>query len=98
MNFRTILLALTMLLAASHATAADDYKTSAEYLALRDSMHHAFNNGDSARFFPALRNLEEYLLKQDDLHAYYTQRCNEIVFLMNRQRIFEAYKRAQQLS
>ena len=98
MNFRTILLALTMLLAASHATAADDYKTSAEYLALRDSMHHAFNNGDSARFFPALKNLEEYLLKQDDLHAYYTQRCNEIVFLMNRQRIFEAYKRAQQLS
>ncbi len=98
MNFRTILLALTMLLTASHATAADDYKTSAEYLALRDSMHRAFNNGDSARFFPALKNLEEYLLQQDDLHAYYTQRCNEIVFLMNRQHIFEAYKLAQQLS
>ena len=98
MNVRTILLAMTMLLTASHAPAADDYKTSAEYLALRDTMHHAFNNGDSAAFFPALRKLEDYLLKQDDMHAYYTQRCNEIVFLMNRQRIFEAYKKAQQLS
>ena len=98
MNVRTILLAMTMLLTASHAPAADDYKTSAEYLALRDTMHHAFNNGDSAAFFPALRKLEDYLLKQDDMHAYYTQRCNEIVFLMNRQRIFEAYKLAQQLS
>lgn len=98
MNVRTILLAMTMLLTASHAPAAEDYKTSAEYLALRDTMHHAFNNGDSAAFFPALRKLEDYLLKQDDMHAYYTQRCNEIVFLMNRQRIFEAYKKAQQLS
>ena len=98
MNYRTILLALTMLLTESHASAADDYKQSAEYLALRDSMHYAFNSGDSANFFPALKNLQDYLLNQGDLHAYYTQRCNEIIFNMNRQRIFEAYKLAQQLS
>ena len=98
MNVRTILLAMTMLLSTSHVFAADDYKTSAEYLALRDTMRHAFNSGDSAAFFPALKKLEDYLLLQDDMHAYYTQRCNEIMFLMNRQHIFEAYKLAQQLS
>lgn len=78
--------------------ADNDYKTSPEYQALQDSMRHAFNASDSARFFPALSRLEDYLLKQNDLHAYYTQRCNEIVFQMNRQRIFEAYKLARQLS
>ena len=74
------------------------YKSSKEYLALRDSMHNAFNNGDSARFFVAVAKLQDYLLQQNDLHAYYTQRCNEIVFLLNRERVFEAYKLAQQLS
>ena len=78
--------------------ADNDYKTSPEYQALQDSMRHAFNDADSARFFPALSRLEDYLLKQNDLHAYYTQRCNEIVFQMNRQRIFEAFKLSRQLS
>lgn len=76
----------------------DDYKQSSEYLALRDSVHHSFNASDSARFFIAVKNLENYLLKQEDLHEYYTQRCNEIVFQLNRQRVFEAYKLATQLS
>ena len=31
------------------------YQKSAEFIALRDSMHHAFNDGDSARFFPAVK-------------------------------------------
>ena len=35
---------------------------------------------------------------KDDLHGYYTQRCNEIVFQMNQQRIYEAYKLARELS
>ena len=65
---------------------------------MRDSMHHAFNDGDSARFFPAIQNLLTYLEKQNDLHAYYTQRCNVIVFLMNQQKIYEAYKLARELS
>lgn len=78
--------------------ASDDYKESPEYIALRDSMRHAFNDADSARFFPALSRLEDYLLRQNDDHAYYTQRCNEIIFQMNRQRILEAYKLARQLS
>ena len=95
---RIILLALTMLVTIGQAKAADDYKQSAEYLALRDSMHHAFNDADSARFFPALKNLEDYLLKQGDLHAYYTQRCNEIVFQINRQNIYEAYILGRNLS
>ena len=93
-----IILILAILLGTSSVRADDSYKTSKEYLTLRDSMRNAFNSGDSARFFPALKNLQDYLLNQDDLHAYYTQRCNEIVFLMNQQRIFEAYKRAQALT
>ena len=88
------MLALTLTISVTPVL-ADDYKTSPEFLTLRDSVHHAFNNGDSIRFFKAVKELEDYLLKQDDLHAYYNQRCNEIVFLMNRQKIFEAYKQAQ---
>ena len=76
----------------------DDYKQSSEYIALRDSVHHSFNASDSARFFVAVKSLENYLLKQEDLHEYYTQRCNEIVFQLNRQKVFEAYKLATQLS
>ena len=98
MRIRTILLTCLLLCLGLSGYAKDDYKQDAEYLALRDSMHHAFNDSDSARFFPALKELENYLLKQGDLHAYYTQRCNEIVFLMNQQRIFEAYKLARELS
>lgn len=95
---RIILLALTMLVTIGQAKAADDYKQSPEYLALRDSVHHAFNDADSARFFPAVKNLQDYLLKQGDLHAYYTQRCNEIVFQINRQNIYEAYILGRNLS
>ena len=96
---KRIILAV-MLLTGLQLTYADnaDYKQSPEYLELRDSMRVAFNDGDSARFFPALTRLQDYLLQQGDLHAYYTQRCNEVVFLMNRQCIFEAYKQARQLS
>ena len=98
MDTKTILLALTMLFTIGQAKAADDYKQSSEYLTLRDSMHHAFNDADSARFFPAVTRLEDYLLQQGDLHAYYTQRCNEIVFQLNRQNIYEAYVLARNLS
>ena len=98
MGTKTILLALTMLFTIGQAKAADDYKQSPEYLALRDSMHHGFNSGDSARFFPAVKRLQDYLLQQGDLHAYYTQRCNEIVFQLNRQRAFEAYMLGKKLS
>ncbi len=98
MNTKTILLALTMLLTTSQAQAADDYKQSPEYLALRDSVHHAFNDGDSVHFFTAVKNLEDYLLKKNDLHAYYTQRCNEIVFNLNQQNIYEAYVLGRNLS
>ena len=96
---KRLLLLLTATLLVSFCKAAEsDYKTSKEFLSLRDSMHHAFNDGDSARFFPAIRNLLSYLEKQNDPHAYYTQRCNVIVFLMNQKRIFEAYKLARELS
>lgn len=101
MRLKYLLLILMMTAAATVVVNADNgenYKESEEYLTLRDSVHHAFNDGDSVRFFAAVGDLEAYLLKQDDLHAYYTQRCNEIVFQLNRQRIFEAYKLATQLS
>ena len=89
-----------MLFWTSPVLAADEptYKETPEYQFLRDSMHNAFNTGDSSHFFVAVKALEDYLLKQGDLHAYYTQRCNEIVFQLNRQRVFEAYKLATELS
>ncbi len=88
-----------LLFAVTPVQAADDaYKETKEYQSLRDSMHRAFNDADSTRFFRSVKALQDYLLQQEDLHAYYTQRCNEIVFQLNRERIFEAYKLATQLS
>ncbi len=87
-----------MLLNVNSIHAADNYKETPEYLSLRDSMHYAFNDGDSARFFRHVKNLQNFLLDKDDLHAYYTQRCNEIVFLLNQQNVVEAYKLATILS
>lgn len=87
-----------MLLSVINIHAADDYKETPEHLTLRDSMLHAFNDGDSARFFRHVKNLQNYLLEKNDLHAYYTQRCNEIVFLLNQQSVIEAYKLATTLS
>jgi signal transduction histidine kinase len=95
---RVLLLTLTLIVFLQTNTSAQDYKQSPEYLALRDSMHHAFNDGDSARFYPALKALQNYLLMQGDTHAYYTQRCNEIIFEMNRRKVFEAYMLGRQLS
>ena len=95
---RSLLLALTLTVCLQTAAGAGDYRQKPEYIALRDSMHHAFNDGDSVRFFPALKALQDYLLKQGDIHAYYTQRCNEIIFEMNRRKIFEAYMLGRVLS
>ena len=77
---------------------ARDYSKDETYLALRNEMHHAFNDGDSAKFYPAVKNLQNYLMSQGDLHGYYTQRCNEIVFELNQRHIFEAYKLARELT
>ena len=99
MKITKILLTIALLLTWTNTTqAVVDYKADAMYKTLRDSMTHAFNDGDSARFYTHLRNLQQYLLKHHDLHGYYTQRCNDIIFEMNRQKIFEAYTKAQQLS
>ena len=100
MKLRYLILTIAVLASSvsAHADNSSDYKQSKEYLTLRDSVHHTFNAGDSARFFKAVSALEDYLSRQGDVHAYYTQRCNEIVFELNRQRIFEAYKLATQLS
>ena len=61
-----LMIVAVMLLCITPMYADDSYKTSPEYLALRDSMHHAFNSGDSLRFYPALKNLQDYLLEQND--------------------------------
>ncbi len=98
-NSRRVVLVLTgLLLSVVPLWAASEYKTLPEYISLRNKMHHAFNEGDSARFFVSVHQLERYLLQQNDLHAYYTQRCNEIVFELNRQNIFEAYMLSVKLS
>ena len=98
MNKKRWILTLALTLVTTLTIGARDCKNDETYLMLRDTMRFAFNTGDSASFFESVRKLEDYLLSQDDLHNYYTQRCNEIVFLMNHQKIFEAYKAAQQLS
>ena len=99
LQMKRIILALSLTLIASFCFAqARDYSKDQTYQTLREAVHHAFNDGDSAKFFPALRNLQEYLLQQGDLHGYYTQRCNEIVFQMNQRHIFEAYMLARNLS
>ncbi len=95
---KKMLIAVMLTVGFIPAQASNDYKDLPIYQALRDSMRVAFNDADSARFFPALSRLEDFLLQQNDLHGYYTQRCNEIVFQMNRQRIIEAFKLARQLS
>jgi signal transduction histidine kinase len=95
---RVYLLLTLTLCCAIRIAAAVDYTTDKVYQALRDSMNHAFNDGDSARFFPAVKKLESYLQKQNDIHGYYTQRCNEMVFLLNQQKIFEAYMKGRELS
>ena len=98
MNIKTViitLLAIGLNTAIIHAR--DKNEDDPKYLELRDSLHRSFNNDDSLRFFVALNNIENYLLEKGDLHGYYTQRCNEIIFLMNRQEIFEAYKLARVL-
>jgi len=100
MNIKTfLLLAVSLLLATGSMEAKQvDYSNDTIYARLRLTMHNAFNTADSLHFFPAVKELENYLLSQGDLHGYYTQRCNEIVFQMNQQRIFEAYKLARELS
>lgn len=95
---RYLLLTLTLMVYLHLPAYAQDYKADPEYQELRDAMNRAFNEGDSVKFFTADKALLDYLLDKDDPHAYYTQRCNEIVFLMNRQKIYEAYKLARQLS
>ena len=98
MKITKTLLTITLLLTFGVCRANVDHKKDAKYIELRDSMSHAFNDGDSARFYHHVTNLQNYLLNKKDNHGYYTQRCNEIIFEMNRQRIFEAYVKAQQLS
>ena len=100
MKIRTFLLALSIWLLGSSTVFAQavDYSNDKTYQELYKAMHHAFNDGDSAKFFPAIEALQQYLFDRNDLHGYYTQRCNEIVFQMNQQHIYEAYKLARELS
>ena len=69
MNIGRILLAAALLLGTSASHANIDYKKDAKYIELRDSMSHAFNDGDSARFYTHLTNLQNYLLENNDLQA-----------------------------
>jgi len=100
MKIKTFLLTLSILLFSNNTVFAQavDYSNDKTYKELYNAMHRAFNDGDSTKFFPAIQALQQYLYDKDDLHGYYTQRCNEIVFEMNQQRIYEAYKLARELS
>ena len=94
----TIIILLALLGSVTIGAQTVDYQNDQTYIRLRKDMTRGFNEADSASFYPALQALQDYLLEKNDLHGYYTQRCNEIIFLMNRQKIFEAYKRAREMS
>ena len=100
MKIKTYLLALALLFlgCSSMMAQAVDYSNDKVYQTLYDAMHRTFNAGDTTKFFPAIKALQQYLLDKKDLHGYYTQRCNEIVFQMNQKKIYEAYKLARELS
>ena len=100
MKIKTYLLALALLFLGNSSMMAQvvDYTNDKTYQTLYEAMHRSFNSGDTIKFFPAIKALQQYLLNKNDLHGYYTQRCNEIVFKMNQQRIYEAYKLARELS
>ena len=100
MKIRTYLLALVLFLLGNFSAQAQvvDYSNDKTYQTLYDAMHRTFNAGDTIKFFPAIKALQKYLLDKKDLHGYYTQRCNEIVFQMNQKKIYEAYKLARELS
>ena len=98
MNMRYTLFVVLLLLGIGFGQAKVDYDHDSIYQVLRDSMSESFNNADEVRFNRDVKKLEDYLLQKDDMHGYYTQRCNEIVFMMNTQKIFEAYKAARKLS
>lgn len=98
MSFKSIVITLQAICLSVGIVHAQPQKNKdPKYVALRDTLVYYFNNDDSIHFYAALRDLENYLLAHDDLHGYYTQRCNEIIFLMNRQQIFEAYKLSRKL-
>ena len=98
MSFKSIVITLLAICLSVGIVHAQPQKNKdPKYVALRDTLVYYFNNDDSIHFYAALRDLENYLLAHDDLHGYYTQRCNEIIFLMNRQQIFEAYKLSRKL-
>lgn len=80
MSIKTILLASTLLFVTYSGQAQVNLKNDAKYQELRDSMSYAFNDNDSTRFFKHLKNLQNYLIEKNDMHGYYTQRCNEIIF------------------
>lgn len=42
------------------------YQETTEYKTLRDSLFRTFNEGDSVRFFRAVKQLQNYLLEQGD--------------------------------
>jgi len=98
MNKKYIFLVILYILGIGVCQSKVDYDNDPTYKVLRDSMHDSFNNADEARFNRDIKRLEDYLLQQNDMHGYYTQRCNEIVFMMNTQKIFEAYKASRQLT
>ena len=100
MKIKTYLLAFVLFFLGYSGVQAQvvDYTNDKTYQTLYDTMHRTFNAGDTIKFFPAIKALQQYLLDKNDLHGYYTQRCNEIVFQMNQQRIYEAYKLARELS
>jgi signal transduction histidine kinase len=98
LNTRWFIAAILLLTVSVGSMAQVDVKNDTVFLKLRNDMHNAFNENDSARFYPAVKKLEDYLLEHGDMHLYYNQRCNEIVFFMNRKQIFEAYKASKNLA
>lgn len=103
MNINRLLIILLLMLAPTCLFAADkkpvpEHLKDPIFMALKDSVAVSFSEADSTRFFTAIRQLEDYLLEYNDLHTYYIQRGNEIIFLLNTRKIYEAYIAAQTMA
>lgn len=103
MNINRLLTVLLLALVPVFLFAEDEeapqlYTKSPAYRELMDSVASTFSKADSAGFFTAIRKAEDMAMENGDTHTYYVQKGNEIIFLLNLNKVYEAYTAAQEMS
>ncbi len=79
MKLRYLILTIAVLASSvsAHADNSSDYKQSKEYQTLRDSVHHTFNAGDSARFFKAVKKLDKEMYMAINMMGHIYNYCGD---------------------